>query len=96
MTAPDRLFLFRPLTTLDEGCAFIKELIACDLLFHFEDDPSDIIKGMIGGLLFNRSEANAVRQRVRELYSFDWSKVGEDCPIGYALTVEEPEWKDRA
>lgn len=92
MTAPDRLFIFRRIASLDEARAFLDELIAADLCFHLEDDPSDIIRGVNGPLLFNRSEANAMRMRVAELYSFDWKPVGEDCPIGYILTKTDPDW----
>lgn len=94
MTPADRLFLFTPIPDIDAACAFLDELIAADMAFHLEDDPSTIIRGISGDRLFNRSEANAVRQRVEELYSFDWSSKDEECPIGYILTKTDTWAKD--
>lgn len=77
-----------PLKTIDEAKAWIASLVAADMMFHFEDDPETIINGKKGTMLFTDEEAGHVRDRVEELYSFDWSTVGHECPIGYALEIE--------
>lgn len=59
------------------------------MVFHLEDDPYDIIRGNTGLPLFSKIEAHCMAYRVHELYSFDWSAVGEECPIGYILTKTE-------
>lgn len=76
-----------PLETIEAGKAWIESLVAADMMFHFEDDPETIIRGLNGPSLFTDEEAGHVRDRVEELYSFDWSTVGHECPIGYALEV---------
>ena len=94
MTKPD---FTTPLTTIDQAKAWIEALVAADMLFHFEDSP-ETIGNMVSGEwvdLFTKTEAKQVRKRVAELYAMDWSVVGEECPIGYALTITEPDWKSR-
>lgn len=79
-----------PIKTLDEAKAWIECLHAADKSFHFEDSPHGIGRRDEGGrwvYLFSHEEAEDVRQRVAELYALDWSPAGEECPIGYALTV---------
>lgn len=76
-----------PLTTVDAAKAWIESLVAADMMFHFEDDPETIVNGTKGTMLFTDDEAGDVRDRVEELYSMDWSTVGHECPIGYALEV---------
>ncbi len=83
-----------PITTLDQGKAWIEALEAADMMFHFEDSPDDITRGNTGLPLFDEEEAKDVRKRVEELYALDWSLVGEECPIGYALTFRDPDWKN--
>ena len=78
----------KPITNIDEAKQFIKGLHDADLLFHFEDRPEEIIRDIDGsGRLFTDEEAADLCERVKELYSLDWSKVGHECPIGYALEV---------
>lgn len=76
-----------PLTTVEAGKAWIESLHAADMMFHFEDSPETIISGATGGDLFTPEQCPLVRKRVAELYSMDWSTVGHECPIGYALEV---------
>lgn len=78
-----------PLTTIEEAQAFIKSLVAEGKDFHLEDDPDEIINGKTGCMLFTEEEADLVRQRVDELYAFDWGIC--DCPIGYMLDVINPD-----
>lgn len=82
-----------PIDTIEAAKAFIEELHATDLMFHFEDSPENIINIGTGERTFTDSQASQLRLRVAELYSFDWSVAGEECPIGYALTIMEPGWK---
>lgn len=75
--------LTRPITTLDEGKRWICDLVMAGLLFHFEDDPADILGGPDWGPLFTPEEAAIVRERVAELYALPgWA---DSCPIGFAL-----------
>lgn len=80
-----------PLTTLDAAQAFIRDLHANDMMFHFEDSPETIINGNTGRALFTAAEAAQIRARMVDLYSFDWTEIGHECPIGYALEVGDPE-----
>lgn len=76
--------VFRKINTLDEAKAWLRDLIALDLMFHLEDDPADIGNQVNGEWIktFTAAEAVAVAERQRELYGLDW---GPDlqCPIGY-------------
>ena len=78
----------QPITDLDGGKAFCDELIAHDMVFHFEDDPATIIswrpdRFRISKRLFTNAEAAIMRDRVRELYALTWGD--HECPIGYVL-----------
>lgn len=84
--------LLAPVTSLDEGKAWIAELTRLDLMFHFEDSPDTIIRGATGAPLFTDPEAAIVAARVAELYELDWGM--HECPIGYALDISEPGWRD--
>lgn len=74
------------LATRAEAMLFIQELQKADCMFHFEDDPDTIINGKTGCMLFTEEEADLVRERMKEIYSFDWADY--DCPIGYALSID--------
>lgn len=78
-----------PLTTIDEAKAFIENLHADGKMFHFEDSPDQIGNRVNGEWvdLWTPEECEQVSERVAELYSMDWSTVGHECPIGYALEV---------
>lgn len=79
--------LRRPVSTLDEAKRWIEDLLALDLMFHFEDDPFTIEIGISGVALFTDDEAVEVRRRQGELYSLAWPEEFQ-CPIGYALHCE--------
>ena len=74
-----------PITNIEAAAAFIRSLVATDLMFHFEDQPAEIIDSTTGEYLFSAAEAVLLRKRVAELYSFDWSVYNTECPIGYYL-----------
>lgn len=79
------------ITTVEEAKAFIAGLVALDMMFHFEDSPKTIISTVTGGRLFTDEEAVLVRQRLEEVYGFDFGD--EDCPIGYSLDLTNPGWR---
>jgi len=78
-----------PITTIEQAKTFIENLHAADMLFHFEDSPSEIGNRVNGEWvsLWTAEEAELVSQRRDELYELDWSVAGHECPIGYALEV---------
>lgn len=75
-------FLKEEITNTEEAKAFINTLDERGLLFHFDDDPYDII-GMDGSRTFSDEEAKLVDKRVPELFAQKWGEF-ED-PHGYAL-----------
>ena len=80
----------RPITNLDEGKAFVEELHRTDNMFHFEDSPDSVChQDSLGRQVwsFTPEECSHLTLRVAELYDLDWKPTGEECPIGYALTV---------
>lgn len=83
------VILSRKITTLEEAKAFIDGLVAVDAMFHFDDSPETIFGPT--GRLFTDEEAALVRQRLDEVYGFDFGQHG--CPIGYSLDVTEPGWR---
>lgn len=82
----DRSFIFKPITTREEGEEFIALLHANSLMFHFEDDVWDIIWGELANAPSD-VEIAALDSRRNELYEgdFDWGE--HECPIGYALYI---------
>lgn len=84
--ARSKLNFAKPIKTLEQGKAFIRYLNDAEMMFHFEDDPADIITLSTGKPLFTAAEARLVAKRVADLYALDWPKE-YDCPIGYALHV---------
>lgn len=80
MTLPEHLK--QPITTLDEGKRWICDLVMAGLLFHFEDDPAEILGGPGWAPLFTAEESAIIRERVAELYALEWP---DTCPIGFAM-----------
>lgn len=76
-----------PITNLDEAKAWIAGLLAADLAYHFEDDATDCLEGLI-----SQKNAKLVNQRVQELYALEWGPrpgMGQwYCPIGYLMSLE--------
>ena len=70
----------QPISTINDAKAYIENLVKHDLLFHFDDDVSELG-------CFTDEEVPQVEARMNEIYldSFDW--VEDECPIGYALKV---------
>lgn len=76
-----------PITNLDEAKAWIAGLLAAKLAFHFEDDATDCLDGVI-----IQRDAKLVNLRVAELYTLEWGPrpgLGKwYCPIGYLMSLE--------
>lgn len=74
------------ITTLEEGQAYLRDLVRGRVVFHLEDDPAEVVR-RDGSPLFHSSAVPLIRQRVAELYAIeDWGE--HDCPIGYLLMFE--------
>ena len=72
--------------TIDSAKTWITNLHKAGMMFHFEDDPASIICGADGTKpLFTAEQSTQIRERVSELYTFDWGDL--ECPIGFALTL---------
>jgi hypothetical protein len=72
----------QPITSLEEGKHYLDRCIKAGLIWHLEDDPSEIINGKEDKPLFTAEEIPLVRARVDELYALpSWGE--HDCPIGY-------------
>lgn len=84
MTLPSTLT--SPIETLDDGRAWIRALIAADLLFHFEDSPESILAGVDGKPLFAPHDVPLIKRQIAALYRLEWP---DGCPIGYALECIE-------
>lgn len=76
-------FYSEPITTLDEGKAYLDTLYKVALTYHLEDDATDILwpKGKV-----TEEMAEALNDRSDELYELKWEEFG--CPIGYLLHLE--------
>jgi len=83
----DYRFIETSITDRASGESFIKGLFDNDILFHFDDDPQDMLESFEpdAALLFTSAQAATLRDRVAELYKLNWGR--HDCPIGFALTL---------
>lgn len=57
------------------------------LLFHPEDDPSTVINGQSGAMLFSDSEVPLIRERIEEVYSV------MDDPCDFILRMTESDFQ---
>jgi len=74
-------FLTTPITDKESLSSFIDNLIANDKLFHFDDDPRDII-GSDNQHVFTESEAINIDNRITEIcnlnllsYAFEYALI---------------------
>lgn len=72
--------LFTPIQSENDAQGFYYELESLGLLFHPEDDPAQIINK--NGRVFTDPEAQALRERVEETYTFMVD------PCDYILTLD--------
>ena len=77
---PDELRV-GPLRTADEARKWIKALHDADLMFHFDDDPAEIISIETDQRIFHDDDLVLIRARVAELFDFDF------CPFEYTLAL---------
>ena len=61
--------LHKPITTKAEAVRFVVDLHEADRLFHFDDDPAEIINAHTGKPLFKPDDIEPLRQRVAELFT---------------------------
>ena len=66
----------QPITTLDDAKEFIRELYGNGMLWHFDDDATEIFP----------EEGKELNKRRDELYKFNWGSHYQ-CPIGFGLAV---------
>lgn len=58
----------KPITSRSEAIRFIVDLHDQNMLFHFDDDPSQIVDASSGAPLFNPQDIEPLRDRVDELF----------------------------
>jgi hypothetical protein len=73
-----------PIRDFEEAKAFVQALIDEDLMWHFDDDPTDCLSGVV-----SHDDAVLLGVQRDRLYDFDWGQ--HECPIGYALYVMKKE-----
>jgi hypothetical protein len=78
--------LSAPIHDFESAKAWIRGLRPAGLEFHFEDSPETIVNEK-GQRTFTDDECVVVRERVEQLYSFDWGRY--ECPIGYMIEVSK-------
>jgi hypothetical protein len=61
--------LHKPITTKAEAVRFVVDLHEADKLFHFEDDPAEIISTRTGEPLFSPADIEPLRERIAELFT---------------------------
>tara|TARA_R100001440_G_scaffold35_2_gene79 strand:+ start:154 stop:375 length:222 start_codon:yes stop_codon:yes gene_type:complete len=68
--------------TIDEAKAIINYLSKRKLIYHFDEDAEDCLKGVV-----SETEAKKIQSQVDAIYNADlnWGKF--QCPIGYCLHV---------
>jgi len=88
-TMPLKADLFtQPITCISDALKFIRHLIVTDQMYHFEDDPANIIHKGTDKPFFDESQCWYLLKRVDEMYDLDWSKFGTECPLGGYFLLE--------
>lgn len=77
--------LSKPIASIEDAKAFIEQLNADGLMWHFDDCAVDCLHET--NPLVPREEAELLNEQRDTLYDFDWAEF--ECPIGYALHVME-------
>lgn len=76
-----------PITDLASGKRWIEALHAEGLAFHFDDDPTDCLEGVV-----SEADARVIGRQRDALYALQWGpRPGLGawyCPIGYLMRVE--------
>ena len=77
---------YEPVTSLEEAENLLTYLHKNDLAFHPEDRPHGIVRIGDGSRLFDQEEADALEQRMDEIYAQEWP-LGHD-PCSFLLDLE--------
>jgi hypothetical protein len=72
-----------PITDFDSAKRYIEGLVYAGLNFHLGGDPSEVVHSETGRRVFTDEETPILRERVRQLHSFNWGEY--ECAIGYML-----------
>lgn len=78
--------LARVIQTQEQAEQWIRDLVAIDLAFHFDDSPETIIDIRTDQRTFTDEEAVLIRARISEIYEHDYEA---GCPIGFLLDVTQ-------
>jgi len=68
--------------TIDEAKSIIDDLSKRKLIYHFDEDAEDCLRGKVSEI-----EARKIQSQVDAIYNakLNWGKF--ECPIGYCLHV---------
>lgn len=80
-------YFFDPIKSEADAEGFFFCLHQNGLLFHPEDDPSIVINGRTGAMLFTDQEVPLIRQRINEVYEV------MDDPCDFILKMTEPDFQ---
>ncbi len=82
-----KTYFLTPIKSESEAESFFFMLHQDGMLFHPDDDPSTVINGQSGEMLFTDLEVPLIRQRIDEAYEF------MDDPCDFIITITESDFK---
>jgi hypothetical protein len=77
----------KEIKTTEDVKAFVQYLIDNDQLYHFDDEPSDIIN-RDNEAVFTIEECNLINQRIEEIYAIDSIEVAFEYANEYLENYE--------
>ena len=77
----------KEIKTTEDVKAFVQYLIDNDQLYHFDDEPSDIINSN-NEAVFTIEECNLINQRIEEIYAIDSIEVAFEYANEYLENYE--------
>jgi hypothetical protein len=80
-----KTYFLDPIKSFADAEGFFFCLHQDGLLFHPEDDPSTVINGQSGAMLFSDSEVPLIRQRIDEAYEF----MNDPCEFILRMTESD-------
>jgi hypothetical protein len=81
-------YMTKRIVTAADADAFIRALHADGKLYHFDDNPDDIVFDATGAPVFECDEVPALRGRVGEMFAID----GYD-PFALAVQLTNEDWE---
>jgi hypothetical protein len=78
----------KEIKTTEDVKAFVQYLIDNDQLYHFDDEPNDIIN-RDNEAVFTVEECNLINQRIEEIYAIDAIEVAFDYANKYLEDYEQ-------